>query len=108
MTFVLKSQDTSWFNGTGRVWFEDESLEILTPWPAMPLTDSEDGSQIGLQSWMPVDRRFDEPETCILEYACSELNMTIGPLTFLSNEFQILYQDSYGRTIESTGGHLNT
>lgn len=107
LTFVLKSQDTSWFNGTGRVWFEDESFEILTTSPAMPLYDSDD-SQIGWQSWMPVERTFQEPEECRFEYSCVGMNMTVGPFIFMSNQYKFLYQDQYGRTIESYHGYLAT
>jgi hypothetical protein len=107
LTFVLKSQDTSWFNGTGRVWFEDGSFEILTPWPAMPLYNSDD-SQIGWQSWMPVERTFQEPEECHFEYSCVGLNMTVGPFIFMSNQAQILYRDLHGRTIETWYGYVST
>ena len=108
LTFLLKSQDTFWFNGTGHIWFEDGSFEILTPWPAIPRYDSDDGAQIGWESWMPVERTFQEPEECHLEYSCVGLNMTVGPFVFMSNQALILYEDSYGRIIESTYGYVDT
>ena len=106
MVFVLKSNDTSWFAGEGRVWFEDGSSEILAPFHAMPLNDMDDGSQIGWQAWMPAERTFQEPETCRFQYTCSGLNITVGPLFFQSDQLGILYQDSSNRIIESSGGYI--
>ncbi|MFW9844593.1 MAG: hypothetical protein ACFFEV_08450 [Candidatus Thorarchaeota archaeon] len=108
MVFILKSDDTSWFVGEGCVWFEDGSLELLSPFPAMPLNDLDDGSQIGWQAWMPADRTFQEPENCRFQYTCTELNITVGPLLFRSDQLGILYQDSFNRIIESRGGYLGT
>lgn len=108
LTFHLMSQDTSWINGTGFISFEDGSVEILTPWPAMPQDDSDDGSQIGWESWMRVERTFQEPEECRFEYTCVGMNMTVGPFIFMSNQALILYQDSHGRVIESWYGYLGS
>jgi hypothetical protein len=108
MAFILKSQDTSWFNGTGRIWFEDGSFEILTTWPAMPIYNSDDQSQIGWQSWMMVERTFQEPEECRLEYSCVGMNLNVGPFIFTSGQAQFLFQDSNGRTIEYSYGYMST
>lgn len=89
----------TWFDGQIRIGFEDGQHEDLTPWPVFPLT--EEGSQVGWESWVIVNRTFDSPETCSFEYDCSELDLTVGPLTFRSNQPQILYQDESSRVIET-------
>ncbi|MFW9910296.1 MAG: hypothetical protein ACFFEF_17195 [Candidatus Thorarchaeota archaeon] len=108
LTFHLMSQDTSWFNGTGHISFEDGSVEILTSWHAMPRYDSDDVTQIGWESWMPVERTFQEPEECRFDYSCIGMNITVGPFIFMSNQAQMLYQDSQGRTIETWYGYLGS
>jgi len=105
MVFVLKSDDTDWLVGEGRIWSEEYS-EILTPFPPMPLNDLDSDLQIGWYAWMPVDHIFQEPILCNFEYTCSALNMTVGPISFLSNYIGILYHDASGRIIEQAGGYL--
>ncbi len=106
LTFVLRSPDTSWFIGEGHIWFEDGNSEILEPWPSTPFY--EDGTQVGWQAIMPVDRTFTEPVTCNFEYGCSAMNITVGPFSFLTNDFHTLYLDEFGRTILVMVGSMNT
>ncbi|MHA1943146.1 MAG: hypothetical protein ACW96M_02005 [Candidatus Thorarchaeota archaeon] len=104
IVFVLESEDPSWHTGEISLWFDGGFLEIQPPHYPTPMYD-EENAQIGWKSTIAVNRNFTEPETCRFEYLCSELNMTIGPFPFISNQPQILYQDSSGRIIELWVGH---
>lgn len=99
ITFVLKSEDQSWHTGELNLWFDGGFLEIQPPYYTTQMYDEED-TQIGWKSYIGVNHNFTEPETCRFEYLCTELNMSIGPISFISSQPQILYQDSSGRIIE--------
>jgi hypothetical protein len=106
ITFVLESSNSSWCNGEGRIWWEDEGFELLSPWPAVFKSSLLSDSDVW-QALMPVEHIFSEPVTCHLEYTCTELGMTIGPLSFSSDEFHTLYLDASGNMIYLSGGYID-
>ena len=107
ITFVLESPNSSWCTGEGRIWFEDEGFELLSPWPAIFKQSILSDSNVW-QALMPVERHFSEPVTCNLEYTCTVLNMTIGPLSFNSDQYRTLYIDGSGNMIYLSVGHIGS
>jgi hypothetical protein len=89
--FVFKSEDPLWHSGRLLVIYEGGYQENLTPFALLPITNIT----YARSSW-----NFTHPENWVIEYFCSGLNKTIGPIAFTTDRPKVLYDDSLGYVIE--------
>ncbi len=92
---MLKSETEGWHTGTLVLTYQDNSFErweIADYWD-MTQVYEEDNILYGYISIAQATRNFTQIETCRLEYYCSGLNMTIGPIAFDSQTTEILYSN---------------
>lgn len=89
--FVFKSEDILWHSGQLVVSYEGGYQETLTPIALPPIFNTT----YARSSW-----NFTHPENWVIEYFCSGLNKTIGPIAFTTDRPKVLYDDSLGHVIE--------
>ncbi len=92
--FVFTGEDILWHSGQLTLTYEDGYIEILdVKWPS----PRDEGGYI---TYVRAGRNFTNPEQWKIEYLCTGLYLTIGPLSFMSNNPQVLYSDASGQKIE--------
>ncbi|MHA2071746.1 MAG: hypothetical protein ACXAEE_08005 [Candidatus Thorarchaeota archaeon] len=97
--FVFRGENPLWHTGQLTLTYEDGHIETSDLFGTIEKYD-DDGVYLGLHTYVRAGRDFMEPEICQIEYLCSGLNMIVGPISFMSNNPQILYEDAAGRIIE--------
>ena len=96
--FVFTGEDVLWHSGQLTLTYEDGRFEILdVKWPSPRIGD--DGEDLGYITYVRASQNFTSPEHWEIEYYCTGLDLTIGPLSFISTD-QVLYSDLSGQKIE--------
>jgi hypothetical protein len=90
-TFVFKSEDILWHSVRLLVIYEGGYQETLTPIAPLPLSNTT----YARSSW-----NFTHSENWKIEYFCSGLKRTIGPIAFTTDHPKVLYDDSLDHVIE--------
>lgn len=89
--FVFKSEDILWHSGRLLVIYEGGYQETLIPIAPQPIFNT---------TYARSSRNFTHPENWAIEYFCSGLNRTIGPIAFTTDHPKVLYDDLLGHVIE--------
>lgn len=97
-TFAFKSEDPLWHSGWLIVFNESGYQENLTPIAPYPMSNL---------TYVRMSWNFTHPENWTIEYFCSGLNRTIGPIAFTTDRSKVLYDDSLGHVIELWIGQYN-
>lgn len=97
--FVFKSENLLWHSGQLIVTYDDGYEETLIPYGFEgPMSNT---------TYAKASRNFTQPESWSIEYFCSGLNMTVGPISFVTDSPKVLYDNSRGQVIELWFGENN-
>ena len=105
VVFVFSGKNPLWHSGQLALTYEDGHIEISNLFGAYPRYDDY-GEYLGLFTYVRAGRNFTKPERLEIEYLCSGLNMTVGPISFMSNYPLVLYSDASGQKIEFWTGQI--
>lgn len=91
---LLRGEVANWHSGALLLTYDDGIKDRWTIDGYQDYTDLDETHPLyGWISWGRPSRNFTRTETLTLEYHCSGLGMTIGPVTFESDSSQILYSN---------------
>ncbi|MFW9975293.1 MAG: hypothetical protein ACFFDQ_08520 [Candidatus Thorarchaeota archaeon] len=90
--FVFRSENLLWHSGQLTITYEDGYKEYLTPF-------GMDGFESN-PTYAEASQNFTQPESWSIEYYCSGLNLTVGPISFVTDRPKLLYDDAHGHIIE--------